>query len=128
MNTKISSNTVPLGFLLYNIFMSTLSEHQQKVKEIVRIFNFNWPLYVQYIHLVEEVAELGEALTVYNGDRKSGSGETALADHNDVEEEIGDVLFTILELCNLINLDASELLEKTYNRYENKNKKLKTSH
>ncbi|MDP4011201.1 MAG: MazG-like family protein [Candidatus Roizmanbacteria bacterium] len=108
--------------------MSTLSEHQQKVKEIVRIFNFNWPLYVQYIHLVEEVAELGEALTVYNGDRKSGSGETALADHNDVEEEIGDVLFTILELCNLINLDASELLEKTYNRYENKNKKLKTSH
>lgn len=108
--------------------MSTLREHQQKVKEIVKIFNFNWSLYVQFIHLVEEVAELGEALTVYSGDRKSGSGEEALADHVNVEEEVGDVLFTVLELCNQLNIDSSIILENTYERYEKKNKKLHITH
>ena len=71
----------------------SLSELQKEVKEWAEKFNFRWSNYVQYIHLVEEVAELGEALTVQRGDRKAGPGESALADHSDPKEELGDVLF-----------------------------------
>ncbi|OIO08196.1 hypothetical protein COW98_02155 [Candidatus Roizmanbacteria bacterium CG22_combo_CG10-13_8_21_14_all_35_9] len=67
--------------------MKTLDEYQKAVKKIAQEFNFNWTIYVQFIHLVEEVAELGEALTVYNGDRKAGEEKAALADHSDIEEE-----------------------------------------
>lgn len=57
--------------------IKTLKQYQKEVSELVKQFNFNWSLYVQYIHLVEEVGELGEALTVKEGDRQVGSGEKA---------------------------------------------------
>jgi len=59
-------------------------QYQKEVAELVKKFNFNWSVYVQYIHLVEEVGELGETLTVMQGDRQVGSGEKALADHGDI--------------------------------------------
>ncbi|MBI4129968.1 hypothetical protein HY468_01480, partial [Candidatus Roizmanbacteria bacterium] len=80
-----------------------LRDFQKKAAELIIKFNFNWSTYVEFIHLVEEVGELGEALTVYEGDRKAGNGKRALADHNDTEEEIGDVLFTLLILSNQLN-------------------------
>jgi len=69
----------------------------------------------------------GGVSTVHTGDRKAGSGKQALADHIDLEEEMGDVLFTVLELCNKLSLDASVLLEKTGKRYEEKLRKLKAA-
>lgn len=100
--------------------MDTIKDSQHKVRDIVKAFNFNWSSYVQYIHLVEEVGELGEALTVHHGDRKSGNGDQALADHSSVEEEVGDVLFTLTELSNQLNLDLAIVLEKTIIRYKKK--------
>ena len=105
--------------------MKTLDEYQKQTKKLAEKFGFKWSNYVQYIHLVEEVAELGEALTVHQGDRKAGSGETALADHTSIEEEIGDILFNILEISNQLNVDASAILEKTFERYQEKLNRLK---
>ena len=105
--------------------MTTLKDYQKKVKELAKKFNFNWSNYVQYIHLIEEVGELGEALTVHKGDRKAGSGEKALADHNDLEEEFGDVIFTLLELGNQLNFDLTATLEKSFERYTKKLNRLK---
>lgn len=104
----------------------TLKEYQQQIKGVAKEFNFNWSNYVQYIHLVEEVGELGEALTVNQGDRKSGSGENAEADHSSPKDEIGDILFTVIELANNLNLDASEILEETFARYGVKLKNLQS--
>ncbi len=98
---------------------------QKEVQECVEKFNFNWTNYVQYIHLVEEVAELGEALTVHQGDRKAGSGENALADHHDTREELGDVLFNVIQIANQLNLNLDEVMEETFARYEEKLKRLK---
>ena len=105
--------------------MKTLNEYQKNVKKIAQEFNFNWTRYVQFIHLVEEVAELGEALTVFNGDRKAGKGEAALADHSNIEEELGDILFSVLELANQLKLDTSIVLDETFERYKEKLEKLK---
>lgn len=63
----------------------TLEQYQLEVAEIVKRFKFNWSTYVQYIHLVKEIGELGEALTVKEGIRKGGGGEKAQADHGNVE-------------------------------------------
>lgn len=106
----------------------SFSEYQKEVLRIVEKFNFNWSNYVQYIHLVEEVAELGEALTVHEGDRKSGGGEKALADHNDIKEELGDILFTVLQIANQLNVDLGETLEETFKRYSGKLEKLNEYH
>lgn len=105
----------------------TLGQYQKEVAELVKKFNFNWSTYVQYIHLTEEVGELGEALTVKEGDRRSGSGEKAQADHGNIEEEFGDVLFTLMELSNKYNVSLSKVMEDTFIRYQNKLQKINLS-
>ena len=105
----------------------TLKNLQKDVKDCAESFNFDWSNYVQYIHLVEDVAELGEALTVDQGDRKAGSGEQALADHTDPKEELGDILFTTLQLANQLNVNMEEVMRETFERYDGKLKKLKES-
>ncbi len=107
--------------------MITLNDHQSKIKKIVDEFDFRWSLYVQYIHLIEETAELGEAITVYKGDRKAGSGEAALADHADLKEEIGDLLFSILAIANELNINTEQALKLAYSRYKRKLNKLMIS-
>ncbi|MEI7578527.1 MAG: MazG nucleotide pyrophosphohydrolase domain-containing protein [bacterium] len=101
-----------------------LPQLQKDVHEVAMKFKFNWSNYVQYVHLVEEVAELGEALTVHLGDRKSGSGESALADHADLQEEFGDVLFTVCELANQLDIDLVAAMNYTFKRYQGKLEKL----
>ena len=103
----------------------TLEEYQKEVAKIVKQFNFNWSAYIQYIHLVEEVGELGEALTVKEGDRLVGSGERAQADHGDIKEELGDILFTLMELANKYDVGLSKVMKDTFIRYQKKLEKLK---
>lgn len=103
----------------------SLNDYQKKVREVVEKFGLNWSNYVQYIHTMEELAELGEALTVYEGDRSAGSGEGALADHADLKEEIGDVLFSIMEQANKLNINLEDVMEETFRRYERKLEKFK---
>jgi NTP pyrophosphatase (non-canonical NTP hydrolase) len=104
-----------------------LDDIQKDVDKTIEDFNFNWSEYVQFTHLVEEVGELGEAITVKLGDRKSGSGESALADHDDIEEEIGDILFAILSIASMFRINASKAIEKTFKRYKRKLDKLNNS-
>jgi len=103
----------------------TLNQYQKEVSDLAKKFNFNWTTYLQYIHLVEEVGELGESLTVKEGDRKAGSGENAQADHEDIIEELGDVLFTLIELANKYDVSLTEVMEDTFKRYQNKLAKMK---
>ncbi len=105
--------------------LKTLKQYQHEVGRSARGFKFHWSNYVQFMHLVEEVGELGEAITVHEGDRKSGSGGSALADHADVKEELGDVLFAVLQLGNQLNVDADGALQATLRRYEKKLKNYK---
>jgi len=103
----------------------TIKQYQREVSKTARKFKFRWSNYVQFMHLVEEVGELGEAITVHEGDRKSGSGGSALADHADVKEELGDVLFAVLQIGNQMNINAEGALKATLQRYEKKLKNYK---
>lgn len=102
-----------------------LEQYQKEVAELVKRFNFNWSTYVQYIHLIEEIGELGESITVKEGVRQAGSGEKAQVDHGNIEEELGDVLFTLIELANKYNMSLSKVMEDTFKRYKNKLQNIK---
>ena len=78
----------------------TIEEMQDIVKWWIDEKGFKWSAYADYCHLVEEVGELGEALVVKHGERKSGTGEHGHADHDDMEEEIADVLFSTIVIAN----------------------------
>lgn len=99
-----------------------MKDFQREVDELFDKFPFSWSNYVHYIRLVEEVGELGEALTVFEGDRQAGSGEAAMAFHNDLTEEIGDVLFALVRVANKSNIDLDVAIDSARKRY---NKKLK---
>jgi NTP pyrophosphatase (non-canonical NTP hydrolase) len=102
----------------------SLNGYQNKIKDVAESFKFGWSNYVQYAHLVEEVAELGEAITVHEGDRKAGSGEAALADHSDVKEEIGDIFFTLGQISNQLGVKLEDAMDSTFVRYQKKLEKL----
>lgn len=98
----------------------TLKNAQKIVKEWIESKGSKWSAYAEYCHLVEEVGELGEALTVQQGERQPGSGEKGLADHHDMDEEIGDVLFSILVMANRLGIDAEACFNTTIERYNKK--------
>lgn len=97
-----------------------MKDFQREVDELFDKFPFSWSNYVHYIHLVEEVGELGEALTVYEGDRQAGTGDAAMADHNDLTEEIGDVLFALVRVANKTNIDLDVAIDSARKRYNKK--------
>ena len=98
----------------------TLNGSQKVVKDWVKRKGFKWSTYAQYCHLVEEVGELGEALTVHEGERKAGSGSNALADHASLQEEFGDVLFSTLALADRLGIDAEDCFKLAIKRYDRK--------
>ncbi len=101
----------------------SLKDTQKAVKDWTDKYGFKWSTYAAYCHLVEELGELGEAITVEQGERKAGSGEEGLADHSNMLEEIGDVLFCTIDMANRFGIDIEECFSYTIKRYDEKMKK-----
>ena len=93
---------------------------QKAVKTWINKNGSKWSAYADYCHLVEEIGELGEALTVKHGERQAGDGALGFADHSDIEEEIGDVIFSAIVLANKFDVDLDKCFEKTFKRYDKK--------
>lgn len=100
--------------------MKTIKDIQKITKEWVNQKGFKWTSYAEYCHLVEEIGELGEALTVQHGERQAGSGSQGHADHSDMDEEIGDVLFSTIVMANRYNIDIEKCFNNTIKRYDKK--------
>lgn len=102
---------------------TSLKAVQRTVREWTDQNGFKWSDYAAYCHLVEELGELGEAITVQQGEREAGSGLAGLADHADVAEEIGDVLFCTIDMANRLGVDIEQCFAETMKRYDQKTKK-----
>lgn len=101
----------------------TINQIQEISKDWIKEKGFKWSSYAEYCHLVEEVGELGEAIVVKHGERESGSGDEGKADHDNIEEEVGDILFSTVVIANRYNLDLQKVFNKTIERYDNKVRK-----
>ena len=74
---------------------------QEKTDELIKTYGGYWEPLSMYTRLVEEVGELGRAMNIKFGQKKSkfiGEGEN-------INEELADVMFTTLALSNKLNID-----------------------
>jgi NTP pyrophosphatase (non-canonical NTP hydrolase) len=92
-----------------------LSEAQRRVDRWISQFEEGyWPPLVNLARLTEEVGELARELNHRHGPKrkKGGEGEADLA------LEMADVLFVLLALANEQGIDLDEALERTFAKYE----------
>ena len=72
-----------------------------------------WPPMSNLARLVEEVGELARLLNHEFGDKPKKDGEA----HQELAEELADVLFVILVMANEQGIDLDEALVKTLEKY-----------
>jgi len=101
----------------------SLKDAQKIVDEWIEEKGLKLSEYAKFCRLVEEVGELGEAMTVKMGERKAGCGSKRLADHSDLGEELGDILFSLIEIANVFNINLESCFDLTIQRYDKKVKK-----
>ncbi|MFZ5642737.1 MAG: nucleoside triphosphate pyrophosphohydrolase [Bacillota bacterium] len=85
------------------VFLPSLMR-AQRIQEAAAKVGFDWPDYQGALQKIyEELSEIREAIT-------SGSGSQK-------EDELGDVLFSVINLSRLIDIDAEVALAKTINKF-----------
>lgn len=99
--------------------MGRVEKEREIIKEIIDYQNFlkneygfDWDNVFGVIDkLEEEIKELREAL---KREKKE-----------DIEEEFGDIIITIVNLSRFLNLDILETLKKSFNKFEERIEKMK---
>lgn len=87
----------------------------QKIGDKTKKVAFDWENAAQCWHKVkEELSELEEVLD----DTDSYETKTVGAQRERMEEELGDLLFSIAQLARHLNLDSEQCLRKTNLRFE----------
>jgi NTP pyrophosphatase (non-canonical NTP hydrolase) len=85
-----------------------IKEAQTKVEELIFHYGDYWSPLSQLARLIEEVGELGKAMNVKFGEKKSKFP----GDEGSVEEELADVLFTVLAMANSQKINIEKELEE----------------
>lgn len=89
----------------------SLYSMQQEVDEYIQQFKVGYfsPL-AQMARLTEEVGELAREVNHTYGEKSKKASEPV----NSVAEELGDVLFVTMIMANSLNIDLTEVFEKTW--------------
>lgn len=86
-----------------------IKEAQIDVDEKIKQYRGYWSELSMYARLVEEVGELGRALNIKYGEKKKKFEN----DGKELPDEIGDVFFTLLAVCNKLDINLEKVfLEK----------------
>ena len=87
---------------------------QKYQKELDKWFKKNkwqyWHQLAQFARLVEEIGELARILNHLYGEKPKKSEEK----RQELEEEIGDVLYTLICLANSSNVDLDRAIKKSF--------------
>ena len=96
----------------------TLRDAQAKVDTTIHALGGYWPPLANLARLFEECGELARAVNQAHGPKRVKFGEAQAA----AQEELGDVLYTLLVLANSLQVDAEQALasviEKVSSRVE----------
>ena len=76
----------------------------QKVTSTAAVYGFDWPATLDVLKKLQE--ELNEFNTALNNN-----------DQNNIEEELGDLLFTVVNLSRFVKVDSETALSKTTNKF-----------
>jgi len=91
---------------------------QQKIKEFCKKHNLNNDPEHCALDLVSEVGELCKELL-----KMTDYGKKPLKFKQEVGEELGDALYSLITLANSLDIDLDAELKKALNKYEKRIKK-----
>lgn len=88
----------------------TFEELQQVIDQWIGLHEEGyWPPMANLARLTEEVGELAREVNHACGPKKKKPGETS----GSVEEELGDIIFTVATLANSLGIDLGAAVERT---------------
>lgn len=86
---------------------------QEKVNDLIKKYDLESSLEIRYIDLVSEVGELGKEILKGND-----YGKKDFCNTENLESEIGDVLFSLVCIANGSNIDLQDALDKVLKKYK----------
>ena len=92
-----------------------MNEIQEKVNEMIKRYNLESTNEIRFIDLASEVGELGKEILKGND-----YGKKVFCKTDNVESEIGDVLFSLICIANGMNISLGKAIEKVLKKYENR--------
>ena len=92
-----------------------MNDIQEKVNELVKQYNLETSTEVRFIDLVSEVGELGKEILQGND-----YGKRDFCNTENLESEIGDVLFSLICVANGLNIDLSNALDGVLEKYKDR--------
>ncbi|MFB6075893.1 MAG: nucleotide pyrophosphohydrolase [Candidatus Aenigmatarchaeota archaeon] len=97
----------------------TLREAQEVVDNWIQEYGEGyWPPMVKLARLVEEVGEFSRELN-----HEYGVKTKKVEDGGDkIEEELGDILFTIICIANSRDIELDKTLKKVLNKYDDRDR------
>jgi len=104
-----SENIEKFGF--YEIELEkgiSVIQAQEKVDDLIQCYGGYWQPLSMLARLVEETGELSRAMNIKFGNKKSKFE----GDGKELNEELADVLFTILAISNMLNVNLGDEVEK----------------
>ncbi len=101
-----------------------VKEAQRIVDQYIRSFEEGYfPAYTNLVRLMEEVGEFSKEFNHQFGPLKKQSN----SDQNGLEEEIGDIYFSLCVLANQLDIDLSVALRNVVDKYVARDQKRWTS-
>jgi NTP pyrophosphatase (non-canonical NTP hydrolase) len=89
-----------------------LNSKQKEVDDWIQQYRGYWPPLSMFARLVEETGELGRELNHVYGMKKRKEGEKI----KEIEDEIGDILLTLIMISNSLKIDLEKVFDKTMNK------------
>lgn len=92
-----------------------LQEIQEQVNELIKKYDLDTSVEIRFIDLVSEVGELGKEILKGNNYGKNEFTKT-----ENLESEIGDVLFSLICIANKLNIDLKVALDEVIEKYNSR--------
>lgn len=89
-----------------------MREFQDKIREFIGTYQIEDNAEMRFLALVSEIGALSKEIIA-----ATDYGYEDIDATDEILEEIGDVLFAVLNLCNIMGIDASAALTATLKRY-----------
>lgn len=92
-----------------------MQEIQEQVNELIKKYDLDTSVEIRFIDLVSEVGELGKEILKGNNYGKNEFTKT-----DNLESEIGDVLFSLICIANELNIDLKVALDEVIEKYNSR--------
>lgn len=92
-----------------------MKEIQEKVNDMIKKYSLDSSIEVRFIDLVSEIGELGKEIL-----KSNDYGKTEFLKTNNLESEVGDVLFSLVCIANKLDIDLKDALDGVIEKYNSR--------